>query len=190
MYLTGSFCAESSVGTAMNQVQMTKRSLQELEVSRIPCAGESVCLYRLRRGEVNGPRCLFRAPPRKAKRALFTPAFPASSIQRIQHATSRRASFEKRARRFSRETGRRDLRRPSGHPASPRLSAQGGPRGPLRTDPDAALPNPQRREFLSPFSSRAAPQGRDSRLRRYELPSQRRLRIARRPRAALCQLAG
>src|SRR5437899_9889341 len=94
MYLTGSFCAESSVGTAMNQVQMTKRTLQELEVSRIPCSGESVCLYRLRRAEVNGPRCLFRAALRKAKRALFTPAFPASSMQRIQHATSRRASLK------------------------------------------------------------------------------------------------
>src|SRR5713226_844669 len=143
MYLTGSFCAESSVGIAMNQVKMTKRSMQELEVSRIQCAGESVCLYRLPCGEVNGPRCLFRAAPRKAKRALFTPAVPASSMQRIQHATSR-------------ETGRRDLRRPSGHPASLRLFAQSGPRGSLTTHPDAALPNPQRREFLSAFSSGAA----------------------------------
>jgi len=38
---------------------------------------ESACLYRLRCNEVNGPRCLFRAAPRKAKRILFTPAFPA-----------------------------------------------------------------------------------------------------------------
>src|SRR6266699_3779930 len=54
----------------------------------------SVCLYRLRRVEVNGRRCLFRAAPRKAKRVLFTPTFPASSMQGIQHATSRRASLE------------------------------------------------------------------------------------------------
>src|SRR6266849_4182781 len=59
---------------------------------------------------------------------LFTADFPASSMQGIQHATSRRASFGKYARRFSRETGRRDLRRPSGHPASLRLPAQSGTR--------------------------------------------------------------
>src|SRR5260370_17192460 len=87
MYLLGSFCAERSAGTAMNHVQMTKRSKQELEVSSIQCAGESVCLYRLRHGEVNGPRCLFRAAARKGKRTLFTADFPANSMQRIQHPT-------------------------------------------------------------------------------------------------------
>src|SRR5258708_14199531 len=66
--------------------------MQEFEVSRIRSTGESVCLYRLRRAEVNGPRCLFRAALRKAKRILFTPDFPASSMQRIRHASSRRAS--------------------------------------------------------------------------------------------------
>src|SRR5713226_1075090 len=100
----GSLCAESSAGSAMNHAQKTTRSMQELEASRIRCAGESVCLYRLRRAEVNGPRCLFRAAPRKAKRMLFTPDFPASSMQGIQHATSRRAFLGKHARRFSRET--------------------------------------------------------------------------------------
>src|SRR5713226_1533423 len=94
MYLLGSFCAESSAGTAMNQVKMTTRKLKRLVVLRIRCTGESVCLYRLRRGEVNGPRCLFRAALRKAKRMLFTPGFTASSMQRIQHATSRRASLK------------------------------------------------------------------------------------------------
>src|SRR2546429_1627087 len=47
------------------------------------------------RVEVNGRRCLFRAAPRKAKRVLLTPAFPASRMQGIQHATSRRASLGK-----------------------------------------------------------------------------------------------
>src|SRR5712692_6799548 len=138
MYLIGSFCAESTAGSIMNHAQKTKGSKQELEASRIRCAGESVCLYRLRRAEVNGPRCLFRAAPRKAKRVLFTADSPASSMQWIKHFTSR-------------ETGRRDLRRPSGHPASLRLPAQSGTRGPLTTHPDAALSNPQRRKFLSPF---------------------------------------
>src|SRR5216684_2473496 len=91
MYLLGSFCAESSAGTAVNQVKMTTRRLKRLVVLRIRCTGESVCLYRLRRGEVNGPRCLFRAAARKGKRTLFTADFPASSMQRIQHATLRRA---------------------------------------------------------------------------------------------------
>jgi len=63
--------------------------MQEFEVSLIRCAGESVCLYRLRRAEVNGPRCLFRAAPRKANRVLFTADFPLSSMQGIQHATLR-----------------------------------------------------------------------------------------------------
>src|SRR5947207_5354724 len=55
--------------------------------------------------------------------------FPlSSSMQGIQHATSR-------------ETGRRDLRRPSGHPAPLRLPAKSGTRGSLTTQPDAALPD-------------------------------------------------
>src|SRR6266851_6145105 len=93
MYLTGSFCAETTMGSAKNKAQETTRNLHELEESRIQCAAESVCLYRLGRAEVNGPRCLFRAAPRKAKRLLFTANFPASSMQGIQHATSRRASL-------------------------------------------------------------------------------------------------
>src|SRR5437016_12934364 len=113
MYLMDSFCAESSAGRVMNDAHKTTRSMQELEASRIGCAAESVCLYRLRRAEVNGPRCLFRAAPRKAKLILFTADVPASSMQRILDNTSR-------------ETGRRDLRRPSGHPASPRFPAQSG----------------------------------------------------------------
>src|SRR5260370_27466455 len=78
----------------MSKAQKTKRIMQELEASRILCAGKSACLYRLRRAEVNGPRYLFRAAPRKAKRKLFTPAVAASSMQEIQHAALRRASFE------------------------------------------------------------------------------------------------
>src|SRR5882762_6271082 len=123
MYLTGSFCAQTATGSVKNQAQKTTWNLQELEESRIQCAAESVCLYRLGRAEVNGPRCLFRAAPRKAKLLLFTANSPASSMQRIQHAISRRASLGRNARRLSRETGRRDLRRPSGHPASPRVPA-------------------------------------------------------------------
>src|ERR1700674_2020133 len=169
-----SFCAESSAGSVMNDAHKTTRSMQELEASRIRYAAESVCLYRLRRAEVNGPRCLFRAAPRKAKRVLFTADFPLSSMQEVQHTTSR-------------ETGRRDLRRPSGHPAPLRLPAKSGTRGSLTTQPDAALPDSQRRKFLSSFSSLAAAQSGDSRLRRHELPSQRRLRVARRSPAPLCQ---
>src|SRR5258708_38861281 len=71
--------------------------MQEFEVSRIRSTGKSVCLYRLRRAEVNGPRCLFRAALRKAKRILFTPDFPVSSMQRIRHASSRRASSRNHA---------------------------------------------------------------------------------------------
>src|SRR6202171_2064189 len=77
----GSFCAESSAGTVMSHAHKTTRRIQEFEVSRIRCAGESVCLYRLRRAEVNGPSCLFRAAPRKAKRVLFTADFPLSSMK-------------------------------------------------------------------------------------------------------------
>jgi len=60
---------------------------------RIRCAGESACLYRVRRAEVNGPRCLFRVAAQKGKRILFTADSAASSMQRTQHATLRRASF-------------------------------------------------------------------------------------------------
>src|SRR5713101_1828777 len=105
MYLIGSFCAESTAGSVMNHAHKTKGSMQELEASRIRCAGESVCLYRLRRAEVNGPRCLFRAAPRKAKRVLFTVDSPASSMQRIQHATSRRASPRTHAGAFRARRG-------------------------------------------------------------------------------------
>src|SRR5438067_13055574 len=72
MYLMDSFCAESSAGRVMNDAHKTTRSMQELEASRIRCAAESVCLYRLRRAEVNGPRWLFRATRRQAKRVLLT----------------------------------------------------------------------------------------------------------------------
>src|SRR5229473_2250002 len=92
MYLLDSFCAARNAGRAIYSAQRTTRSMQEFEVSRIRSTGESVCLYRLRRAEVNGPRCLFRAALRKAKRILFTPDFPLSSMQRIRHASSRRAS--------------------------------------------------------------------------------------------------
>jgi len=57
----------------------------------------------LRRAQVNGPRYLFRAAPRKAKRMLFTHAVAAGSMQRIQHATSRRVSFENDAGAFARD---------------------------------------------------------------------------------------
>src|SRR6266478_1337135 len=110
----GSFCAESSAGTVMNNTHRAMQSMQELEASRVRCAAESVCLYRLRCDEVNGPHCLFRAAPGKAKRVLFTADSPLSSMQKVQRATSRRASLGKHARRFLRETGRRELRRPSG----------------------------------------------------------------------------
>src|SRR5258706_16426143 len=93
IFLRGFLCGKRNAGTAMNQVKMTTRRLKRLVVLLIRCTGESVCLYRLRRGEVNGPRCLFRAAARKAKRMLFTADFTASSMQRIQHATSRRASL-------------------------------------------------------------------------------------------------
>src|SRR5437879_5437037 len=193
MYLLGASFAETNAGNARNQTVKTKRNKQELEASRIRCAGKSVCLYRLRRAQVNVQHCLFRGAPRKAKRVLFTPAASASSMQRIQHATShatsRRTSFEKDARRLSRGTGRRDLRRPSSHPASPRLSPQSGTRGTFATHPDAALPNPQRGKFLPAFSSCSAAQSRNSCLRRHELPSYRRLRTARRSREPLRQFA-
>jgi len=78
-----SFWAESSAGYAMHHAQMATRNKQELEALRIRFVGESVCLYRLRRGEVNGPRYLFRAARRKAKRVLFTADCSASSMQRF-----------------------------------------------------------------------------------------------------------
>src|SRR3977135_1794550 len=105
MYLMGSFCAESSAGSVMKHAHKTTRSMQELEASRIRCAGESVRLYRLRRAEVNGPRCLFRAAPRKAKLILFTDPSANSSMQEIQHATSRRALLPQPARRFRARRG-------------------------------------------------------------------------------------
>jgi len=77
--------------------QTAKVSVQDMDVLRIRCAGEPVCLYRLRRGEVNGLRCLFRGPARNAKLALFTAPFPASSMQEIQHATLRRPSQPQQA---------------------------------------------------------------------------------------------
>ncbi len=105
MYLLCSSFAETSAGGARNQAHKTKRNVQELEAFSIRCAGESVCLYRLRGAQVNGPRCLFSAAPRKAKRMLFTPAVGASSMQRIQRATSRRASFENDADAFRARRG-------------------------------------------------------------------------------------
>src|SRR6266568_204257 len=105
MYLLCSSFAETSAGGARNQAHKTKRNVQELEAFSIRCAGESVCLYRLRGAQVNGPRCLFSAAPRKAKRMLFTPAVAASSMQRIQRATSRRASFENDADAFRARRG-------------------------------------------------------------------------------------
>jgi hypothetical protein len=103
MYLMGSFCAESGAGNVNNDAQRITRSRQELGALRIRFVSESVCLYRLRRAEVNGPRYLFRAGRRKAKRMLFTHDFAASSMQGIQHATSRRASFEKVPALFARD---------------------------------------------------------------------------------------
>src|SRR5580704_13761823 len=141
MYLMGSLWAESKLGTAKNDAQRKTRRMQRLEILRIRCAGESVCLYRLRRGEVNGPSCLFRRASRKGKGALFTARAAASSMQGNQHATLRRASQSEHDRRFSRETGRRDLRRATGHPASLWLPAKGGTGGPLTTHPDATLPD-------------------------------------------------
>src|SRR5712692_4460526 len=102
-------------------------------------------------------RVVFFAPRREKPNACYLQRTPLpvvcngfSTLLRAAHL------LQKNARRFSRETGRRDLRRPSGHPASLRLPAQSGTRGPLTTHPDAALSNPQRRKFLSPFCSLAA----------------------------------
>lgn len=83
MYLMGSFWAESAAGNAINHAQRPKRRKHELETLRMWFVVESVCLYRLRREEVNETRYLFRAAPRKAKPALFTRDAPASSMQKI-----------------------------------------------------------------------------------------------------------
>src|SRR5258708_28263539 len=72
-YLMGSFSAASSAGIVINHANKTTRSMQELEASRILCAAEAVCLYLLRRAEVNGPRCLFRAAAAKSQtRAIYS----------------------------------------------------------------------------------------------------------------------
>src|SRR6266481_2523724 len=73
MYLLNSFCAARTAGRAIYSTQRTTRSMQEFEVSRTRSSGEPVCLYRLRRAEVNGPRCLFPPALRKATRILFPP---------------------------------------------------------------------------------------------------------------------
>jgi NADH:ubiquinone oxidoreductase subunit E len=86
MYLLESFCAKSTAGIVSNDTQTIMRWMEVLEAWLIQRAGESVCLYRLRRREVNGPRCLFRGAARKANGALFTAPFPASSMQEIQHS--------------------------------------------------------------------------------------------------------
>src|SRR6266446_5514580 len=86
MYLLGSFCAESAAGIVSNDAHRIKRWIRVLDAWRIQCAGESVCLYRLRCREVNGRRCLFRGAARKANGALFTARFPDSSMQEIQHS--------------------------------------------------------------------------------------------------------
>src|SRR5882724_11712806 len=86
MYLLDSFCAESTAGRTRNHAHRITRWMEELDARRIRCAGESVCLYRLRRREVNGPSCLFRGAARKTNGALFTAPFPASSMQEIQQS--------------------------------------------------------------------------------------------------------
>src|SRR5258705_4721955 len=78
MYLLGSFCAESAAGIVSNDAHRIMRWLEAYDAWRIQSAGESVCLYRLRRKEVNGPRCLFHSAAREANGALFTARFPAS----------------------------------------------------------------------------------------------------------------
>jgi len=58
-------------------------------VLRIRCTGESVLLISFCAAEKSTGRVSFRAAARKAKRMLFTADFPASSMQRNQHTTSR-----------------------------------------------------------------------------------------------------
>src|SRR5260370_1076035 len=73
MYLMGSFWAERSAGGVKKQAhKKTMRSLQELEALPIRFIGKSVCLYRLRRAEVNVPHYLFRAAPAKAEIRVCT----------------------------------------------------------------------------------------------------------------------
>ena len=81
---------------------------------------------------------------------------------------------------------RRDLRRPESHSASPWLPAEARTRGAFAADEHAALPDSQRRQFLSSFPSCAAREGRHSRVRRHELPPERRSGVASRSRAPFC----
>jgi hypothetical protein len=55
---------------------------------------ESVRLYRLPRGEVNGLRCLFGDASRKANGALLTACFTLSSMHEIQQPNLRRVFRE------------------------------------------------------------------------------------------------
>jgi hypothetical protein len=55
---------------------------------------ESVRLYRLRRGEVNGLRCLFGDASRKANGALFAACFTLNSMNETQQRNLRRAFLE------------------------------------------------------------------------------------------------
>ena len=55
---------------------------------------ESVRLYRLRRGEVNGLRCLFGDASRKANGALFTACITLSTVHEMQQPNFGRAFRE------------------------------------------------------------------------------------------------
>src|SRR6266852_5708489 len=64
MYLLGSSFAETNAGSVRNQAHRSTRCTQELEVSRIRCVSESVCLYRLRCAQ-STDRVVFFAPRRE-----------------------------------------------------------------------------------------------------------------------------
>src|SRR5215470_7417258 len=109
-------------------------------------------------------------------RFVFTGGESPITICRTFHSTARPAVSH-----FSRDAiardGRCDLRRPAGYPAAPRVFAQGGARGIVGANADAALPDSQCRELLPSFSFNAAAARGNPRVCGYELPSKRRLRI-------------
>src|SRR5437588_3211 len=126
MYLTGSFSCPANAPGAENCRLIMNRSRNEFFVLRIrSCRRNLFAFFATRREKQTG---------RYGDLGLR------SVVCRRFNNPTRAAYSTKPARRFVRETERRDLRRPSGHPAALRLSAHGGAGRTFPAHAHSALP--------------------------------------------------
>src|SRR5438876_7764381 len=122
MYLTGSFSCPANAPGAENCRLIMNRSRNEFFVLRIRSCRRNLFAYIVCVAGKSTDCVAFFATRREKQTGRYGDLGLRSVVCRRFNNPTRAAHSTKPARRFVRETERRDLRRPSGHPAALRLS--------------------------------------------------------------------